>query len=205
MVTFAEFLENAASKREFVHVLFEKRVFELVGTLQKLSLPLEQSGVPHELVGGLAVFLHVENADSTHSSLTRDIDLLVRREDLDRIVKIAEQSGFRFRHSAGLDMLLYGETDSARNAIHLLFTGERVKASQFEDHPEINPVRTDIHGESFWVIPVADLVRMKLSSYRDKDRVHIRGMDAAGLIDKSIKEALSDELKARLQHVRDTE
>ena len=84
MVTFAEFVEDAASRREFVHVLFEERVFELIGTLQKLALPLEQAGVPHELVGGLAVFLHVENADSTHSSLTRDIDIMIRRDDLPR-------------------------------------------------------------------------------------------------------------------------
>ena len=90
MVTFAEFLENAASKREFVNVLFEERVFELIGTLQELSLPLEQAGVPHELVGGLAVFLHVENADSTHSSLTRDIDVMIRRDDLPRVVAIAK-------------------------------------------------------------------------------------------------------------------
>jgi len=120
MVTFAEFLENAASTREFVNILFEERVFELIGTLQELSLPLEQAGVPHELVGGLAVFLHVENADSTHSSLTRDIDIMIRRDDLPRVVAIAENYGFRFRHSAGMDMLLFGETNSARNAIHLL-------------------------------------------------------------------------------------
>ena len=86
MVTFAKFIENAASKREFVNLLFEQRVFELMGTLQKLSLPLEEAAVPHELVGGLAVFLHVENADSTHSSLTRDIDVMIRRDDLPRVV-----------------------------------------------------------------------------------------------------------------------
>lgn len=34
MVTFAEFLGNAASKGEFVNVLFEERVFELIGTLK---------------------------------------------------------------------------------------------------------------------------------------------------------------------------
>ena len=127
MVSFAEFLGNAAAKREFVNVLFEERVFDLIGTLQKLSLPLEEAGVPHELVGGLAVFLHVENADSTHSSLTRDIDIMIRREDMGRVVAIAEEHGFRFRHSAGWDILLYGETNSARNAVHLLFSGERVK------------------------------------------------------------------------------
>ncbi len=205
MVSFAEFLGNAAAKREFVNVLFEERVFDLIGTLQKLSLPLEEAGVPHELVGGLAVFLHVENADSTHSSLTRDIDLMIRREDMGRVVAIAEEHGFRFRHSEGLDMLLYGETNSARNAVHLLFSGERVKETQLEAHPSIRPVRAGLHGQDFLVIPVVDLVRMKLCSYRDKDRVHVRGMEAAGLITEEVERELGDELRARLRHIRETE
>ncbi len=205
MESFAEFLGNAAAKREFVNVLFEERVFELIGTLQKLSLPLEKAGLPHELVGGLAVFLHVENADSTHSSLTRDIDLMISREDIARVVGIAEEHGFRFRHSAGLDMLLYGETNSARNAVYLLFSGEKVKETQLEPHPEIRPVRASLHGQDFLVIPVADLVRMKLSSYRDKDRVHVRGMEAAGLITQEVEDALGDELRGRLKHIRETE
>lgn len=54
------------------------------------------------------------NAASAHSSLTRDIDILIHREDLARVVSVAGQHGFRFRHSAGLDMLLYGESNSAR-------------------------------------------------------------------------------------------
>jgi len=205
MVSFAEFLENAAQKREFVNILFEERVFELMGTLQRLSLPLEQAGVPHELVGGLAVFLHVENADSTHSSLTRDIDIMIRREDLPRVVAIAADYGFRFRHSAGMDMLLFGETTSARNAVHLLYEGEKVKATQLESHPRIHPVRAALHGQDFQVIPVLDLLRMKLSSWRDKDRVHVRGMDAAGLITSEVEQELSAELLARLRHVRETE
>jgi hypothetical protein len=44
MVTFAEFRGTAAANREFVNVLFEERV-ELVGTLQKLPVPLEQAGM----------------------------------------------------------------------------------------------------------------------------------------------------------------
>lgn len=151
------------------------------------------------------MFLHVENADSTHSSLTRDIDVMIRRADLPRVVAIAEEHGFRFRHSAGWDMLLYGDTNSARNAVHLLFEGEKVKDTQIEAHPAIRPVRTGLHGHGFLVIPVVDLVRMKLSSFRDKDRVHVRGMDAAGLITRSVEQELSEELRARLRHVRETE
>jgi hypothetical protein len=101
--------------------------------------------------------------------------------------------------------LLYGETNSARNAVHLLYSGEKVKATQLEPHPRINPVRAGLHGQDFLVIPVLDLVRMKLSSYRDKDRVHIRGMDAAGLITREVEDGLSEELRARLRNVRETE
>ena len=205
MLTFAEFLENAAAKREFVNILFGERIFELIGTLQELSVPLEQAGIPHELVGGLAVFLHVENADSTHSSLTRDIDVMIRREDLSRVVTIAEDYGFRFQHSAGIDMLFYGETNSARNAVRLLYEGEKFKATQLELHPRIDPIRAGLHGQDFQVIPVPDLVRMKLSSYRDKDRVHVRGMDAAGLITRDVEQGLSEELLERLKCVRETE
>ena len=46
---------------------------------------------------------------------------------------------------------------------------------------------------------------MKLSSWRDKDRVHVRGMEAAGLITREVEQALSEELQARLRHVRETE
>jgi len=121
--------------------LFEERVFELIGTLKKLSAPLEKTGVPNELGGGLAGFLHVENADCPHSSLTCDLDIVIDRADLQRVNAIAESRGFRFRHSEGIDMLLYGDTISARNAIQLLCSGEK----QLKAHPGIFPVRTGLH------------------------------------------------------------
>jgi hypothetical protein len=46
---------------------------------------------------------------------------------------------------------------------------------------------------------------MKLSAFRDKDRVHVRSMDSAGLITAGVEEKLPGELRARLQHVRETE
>lgn len=55
------------------------------------------------------------------------------------------------------------------------------------------------------MIPVANLVQMKLSSYRDKDRVHIPGMDAAGLITQDVESTLNDALQSKLHHIRATE
>jgi hypothetical protein len=205
MQTFAQFLHNAAHRGEAVNLVFEQRLFDLAGILHKITAPLMAEGVPHELIGGLAVLVHVEEADPEHSTLTRDVDLMIRRSDLERVTEIGARHGFRFRHAAGLDMLLYGETTSARNAVHLLFSGEKVRPNQAMPNPPIRPEKKSILGVDVFIIPVADLVRMKLSAHRDKDRVHIRSMDAAGLITAEIESALPVELQARLRHIRETE
>lgn len=200
---FLQYLEETASKGEVANLVFEERLFNLVDILQKIAGPFEAAGIPYEVVGGLAVLIHVEEADSTHSVLTRDVDVLISRSDLDRAVVTAESQGFRFRHAAGVDMLLYG--DKAVNAIHLLFSGEKVRAAQATPHPPVAPEHKTIHGEHVPVAPVADLVQMKLSANRDKDRVHLRSLDAACLITPEIERGLPEELRARLCQVRETE
>src|SRR5580658_4503098 len=205
VLTFEQFLRTTAAKGEAINTLFEERLFDLVGVLHKIAHALTDEGIPYELIGGLAVLIHVEEANSEYTTLTRDVDLMIRRDDLARIKEAAAAHGFRFRHTAGVDMLMYGKTDSARNAVHLIFSGELVRPNQAAPNPPIAPEKKRIHGGDVMVIPVADLVRMKLSSYRDKDRVHVRGMDAAGLITPEVEAKLPGGLSTRLQHVRETE
>jgi len=180
MLTFTQFLQDTAGRGEAVNLVFEQRLFDLAGILHKITSPLMAEGVPHELIGGLAVLVHVEGADPEHATLTRDVDLMIRRSDLERVTEIATRHGFRFRHTAGPDMLLYGETTSAGNAVHLRFSGEKVRPNQATPNPPIQAETKSLLGAKVFIIPVADLVRMKLSAYRDKDRVHIRRIDAAG-------------------------
>jgi hypothetical protein len=205
VLTFEQFLRTTAARGEAINTLFEERLFDLVGVLHKIAQVLSDAGIPYELIGGLAVLVHVEEANPELTALTRDVDLMIRREDLERIKEATASHGFRFRHTAGVDMLLYGETDSARNAVHLVFSGEFVRPNQAAPNPPIAPEKKQIHGGEVMVIPVADLVRMKLSSYRLKDQVHIKSMDAAGLITPEVEAKLPAELSARLQHVRETE
>jgi hypothetical protein len=205
MLTFTQFLHETAEHGEAVNLVFEQRLFDLAGILHKITGPLMAEGVPHELIGGLAVLVYVEEADPEHTTLTRDVDLMIQRADLAKVTEIAVRHGFRFRHAAGLDMLLYGDTTSARNAVHLLFSGEKVRPNQATPNPPIQPETKSLLGAEVFIIPVADLVRMKLSANRDKDRVHIRSMDAAGLITPEVENALPLELKERLQHIRATE
>ena len=205
MLTFARFLNDAFRNGEAVNTLFEERLFDLVGVLHRITDALATDQIPHEVIGGLAVLILVEEASPEHAALTRDVDLLVRRVDLDRIKQAAAKEGFRFRHSAGVDMLVYGDTDSAKNAVRLVFSGERVRPNYPEPTPAITPDRKNVHGKDVMVIPVADLARMKLTSFRLKDQVHIKTLDAAGLIPPDVEKKLTPELQARLKLVRETE
>jgi hypothetical protein len=67
-----------------------------------------------------------------------------------------------------------------RHAVHLIFSGEKVRQNQVMLNPPIEPDVKQIYGEEVMVIALAHLIRMKLTSYRLKDQVHVKAMDAAG-------------------------
>jgi len=79
---------------------------------------------------------------------------------------------------------------------------EKVRPEYPEAVPDFSPpVET---REGVLLAPVADLVRMKLTSYRLKDRVHIQDMDAAGLITAEVEGRLPNKLRRRLAEIRST-
>ena len=127
MLTFEQFLADAANRGEAVNTVFEERLFDLVGILHRISDTLAAELIPYEVIGGLAVLIHVEEANPEHSVLTRDVDIMVLRSDLERVKRNAAKHGFRFRHAAGVDMLIFGDAESTRNAVHLIFSGEKVR------------------------------------------------------------------------------
>jgi hypothetical protein len=192
-------------KERVVNLLFEERLVHLVDILHKIVDALASESIPYELIGGMAVVVQIERVDPDQVMLTRDVDLMVRRSDLERIIDVAKRYAFHFRHVAGLDMLLYGEERKAMRGVHLVFSGEKVKQTQVTPNPQIQPERVQVQGKDVWVIPLADLVRMKLSSYRLKDQVHVQAMDAVGLITPAVEQTLPQELYSRLRHIRETE
>jgi hypothetical protein len=202
---FEQFLRDTVARGELVNVVFEQRLFELAAVLHRITGLLDETAIPHEVVGGLAVLIHVEEADPSQSMLTRDVDLMIQRADLEAVKRIAAAADFWFRHVAGLDTLLYGESDSARNAVHLLFAVEKVRPNQATPNPEIGPQRKTFLGKGVCVVPLADLLRMKLSSFRLKDQVHVQVMDASGLITPAVASSLPQELQERLEQVRQAE
>jgi hypothetical protein len=126
----------------------------------------------------------------------------VDRRDLERIADAARPFGFEYRHVAGVDMLVDSVKPSARSAVHPVLVGEKVRPEYPEAVPDFSPpVET---REGVLLAPVADLVRMKPTSYRLKDRVHIQDLDAAGLLTAEIEARLPNELRRRLAEIRST-
>jgi hypothetical protein len=202
VLTFEQFLRNTLEKGGSINILFEERLFALVGTLERIATPLAAGKIPYELIGGGAVMVQVNRVEPSAVRNTKDIDIMVYRPDLERIKEVAQRHGFTYRHAAGLDMLLpHGETQ-ARNAVHLIFSGEKVRPNQAVENPPLRPEHLSIHGVEVAVIPVVDLVQMKLSSNRDIDRVHVRDLDSVGLITQDVEGALPPVLHARLQEIR---
>ncbi|HLN03734.1 MAG TPA: hypothetical protein VK335_30890 [Bryobacteraceae bacterium] len=182
---------------------FDKFVEQLFEVMKRFTGALSQAGIEYRLIGGMAAFLHVNVRNPIAARFTSDIDAAVSRSDLDSIIRAVAPFGFIYRHAAGVDMLLDSTSPDKRSAVHLIFVGEKVRASDLEAVPAFSPAAETIEGAL--VAPVADLVRMKLTSFRLKDRVHIQDMDGVGLITPEIESALPEVLRDRLSQVRATE
>jgi hypothetical protein len=101
-----------------------------------------------------------------------------------------------------MDMLVDAQEPGARSAVHFIFVNEKVRQEYVEPVPDFSAAPM-IDG--LLIAPVADLVRMKLTSFRDKDRVHIRDMDSVGLITLDIEANISEPLRLRLAQIRASE
>lgn len=183
----------------YINTFFEERVqqlFDLAGLVEQI---FSSAGLDYRLIGGLAAYIYVEEREPDAGRLTKDIDIAVRREDLAKIAKAAEPFGLKYRHVAGVDMLIQADKPSASRAVHLVFSGEKVRPEYTEPTPELGPYRT-LRG--LRLIPLADLVRMKLTSFRAIDEAHVNDLDRAGLITPELEAGLSPRLAERLAQAR---
>jgi hypothetical protein len=183
----------------YVNTFFETRVKQLFDLAALVEKAFATAGLEYRVIGGLAVYLYVEDKAADAGRLTRDIDIVVRREDVEKIAKAVEPFGLRYRHVAGVDMLVQADAPSARRAVHMVFAGERVRPEYSEAVPEIGPAH---QLQGIRLVPLADLVRMKLTSFRLKDQVHIKDLDEAGAIAPDLEAALPSVLHERLLRVR---
>jgi hypothetical protein len=113
-----------------------------------------------------------------------------------------EPDGFTFQETAAGAMFVDPDKTRPRSSVQIVFVNEKVRPEYLEPVPTSEPVATK---EGIFIAPVVDLVHMKLTSFRLKDKVHIQDMDSVGLITPEIENGLSEPLRQRLQEVRATE
>lgn len=173
-----------------------ERLFDLAALIERI---FTSAGLQYRIVGGLAAYLYVEEREPDAGRLTKDIAIAVQRKDIDLIAKAAEPFDLEHKHVAGVDMLVQSGAPSARRAVHLVFAGEKVRPEYLEPAPELGPYRI-LSG--LRLIPLTDLVRMKLTSFRTRDQTHLKDLDEAGAITPEVEATLLPALVKRLELVR---
>jgi hypothetical protein len=168
--------------------------------LTRASTALGQAGVAYAVVGGNAVAEWVGRVDQAAVRFTQDVDILIARKDLEAAKTALAAVGFVHCHAVDMDMFLDGPEGRVKDAVHVLYSGEKVQPDYVTASPDVSESEP---AAQFQVVSLAALVRMKLTSFRLKDRVHLLDLIGVGLVDQSWSEGLPLELASRLQQLLD--
>lgn len=170
--------------------------------LRRATAALEAAGVPYAVIGGNAVAAWVARVDPAAVRNTQDVDVLLRRADLPAAIAAMEAAGFVYRHAASMDMFLDGPDARTRDAVHVIFANEKVRQEYVLPAADVTEYEASEDGR-YRHLSLEALVRMKLTSFRLKDQVHLQDMVQLGLIDASWPTRYPTDLAARLQQILD--
>lgn len=170
--------------------------------LRKVTAALDAAEIRYAVIGGNAVAVWVAKADPSATRTTKDVDLLVDRGDLDRITEVFTGLGFKREDLRSLTLFLDPDEPSRRAGVHLVWAGEKVRPSYAHPTPTVDEGVRDAEG--FVVLDLPALVRMKLTSLRDIDRVHVADLLAVGMISEQLRESMPPDLLERLRSIEES-
>lgn len=169
--------------------------------LLRATQALEDARVSYAVAGGNAVAAWVTTVDEAAVRNTRDVDILIRRADLEGARRALESVGFTYRKVGGLDVFLDGPDAKVRDAVHIVWANEKVKPHELLSNPDVTQNQ---RAESFRILTLFALVQIKLTAFRDKDKTHLRDLIDVGLLDETWPARYPNELGERLQSLLDT-
>jgi hypothetical protein len=165
---------------------------EVTDRLERITRALEEAAVPYALVGGQAVALWVASREPAAVRTTKDVDILIRRDDLPRARAAAATVGLDYFELMGIGMFLERQDPNPRKAVHLIWAGEKVRPEYVLPSPSIDERLALEPGRQ--VISLPGLVRMKLLANRDQDRLHLRDLIEVNLAGRELLADLPPEL-----------
>jgi len=161
-------------------------------TLRAITRRLTELGIPHAVVGGLAMFAH------GYRRFTEDVDLVVTRDGMNQIIEKLE--GLGYVQPAGTSTKLRDTTTGVR--IEFLITGQfpgdgKAKPVAFPDPAD---VAVEIGGIRFLKLPV--LIELKLASgisaaHRLKDLADVQELIRTLQLPKDLAEILNPYVRAK--------
>ncbi len=164
--------------------------------MERITTALEAASVPYALVGGQAVAMWVATREPAAVRTTKDVDILLDRQDLPRARAAARSVDMDYFEVMDVGMFLEREDPNPRHAVHLVWAGEKVKATYPFPSPAID--EREMLDPGMHVVSLVGLVRMKLMSNRDRDRVHLRDMIDTDLLARPMVDELPAPLAERL-------
>lgn len=168
--------------------------------LNRACNALREAQVPYAVVGGNAVAAWVATVDEGAVRNTRDVDLLLAEEDLPRATQALQGVGFVRDEVMGTVVFLDGEDGKPSQGLHILLAGRKVRPEYATATPTIERA---VEIEQKRIVELEALVEMKLNSFRDKDKTHLRDMVTVGLIDSNWPGRYPPSLGQRLQDLLD--
>ena len=169
---------------------------DVTDRLHRITRAMAENSVPYAIVGGQAVALWVATKEPAAVRTTKDVDILIRRNDLPRARAAALSVDMDYFEVLGVGMFLDRNDPNPRHAVHLVWAGEKVRPEYEAASPSVDQRQT-IAGIDAVSLP--GLVLMKLMANRDQDRVHLRDMIDAGLVGREILGGLPPSLAERLE------
>ncbi len=190
---------NAAMSITSAYEAFVMAMERVERRLKQVTGALDDAAIPYAVVGGNAVAAWVATVDPAATRTTKNVDILVRRADLQQITQTLTKLGYRREDLRDLIIFVDPAEPSRRSGVRLVWAGEKVRPSYLHRTPDVDEAVRE--SGAFAVLDLAALVRMKLTSLRDIDRVHIADLLSVGLIDDRIRAGLPLDLQERLADI----
>ena len=147
--------------------------------------------------------LLVATIDPAAVRTTKDVDLLLDRHDLPAARAAAKSVELNYFETMSVGMFLDRGDPNPHHAVHIVWAGEKVRPHEPVAAPTLADRQTLPGG---WdVVSLPKLVEMKLTVFRDQDRVHLRDMIDVGLIDESLTRQLPAELAERFRQLQQSQ
>ncbi len=105
--------------------------------LLRAATALESKGILYAVAEGNAVAAWVATVDPSAVRNTQDVDILLRRGDLEKARQALESARFVYRQVSGIEMFLDGPDARARDAVQIVLAGEKVRREYLTASPDV--------------------------------------------------------------------